>query len=81
MQIYFCIILTKDPHTRLVRRLLCRRFRVRFPKCNLKSLFRYLFFPCSSKSFYIGIFVKRSSDKEGLGMRLSFVSQNKDLYL
>ena len=34
-------------------------------KCNLKSLFRYLFFPCSSKSFYIGIFVKRSSDKEG----------------
>ena len=50
-------------------------------KCNLKSLFRYLFFPCSSKSFYIGIFVKRSSDKEGVGMRLSFVSQNKDLYL
>ena len=50
-------------------------------KCNLKSLFRYLFFPCSSKSFYIGIFVKRSSDEEGVGMRLSFVSQNKDLYL
>ena len=50
-------------------------------KCNLKSLFRYLFFPCSSRSFYIGIFVKRSSDKEGVGMRLSFVSQNKDLYL
>ena len=50
-------------------------------KCNLKSLFRYLFFPCSSKSFYIGIFVKRSSDEEGVGMRLSFVSENKDLYL
>ena len=50
-------------------------------KCNLKSLFRYLFFPCSSKSFYIGIFGKRSSDEEGVGMRLSFASQNKDLYL
>ena len=50
-------------------------------KCNLKSLFRYLFFPCSSKSFYIGIFGKRSSDEEGVGMTLSFASQNKDLYL
>ena len=50
-------------------------------KCNLKSLFRYLFFPCSSKSFYIGIFGKRSSDEEGVGMTLSFAGQNKDLYL
>lgn len=50
-------------------------------KCNLQSLFRHLFFPCSSKSFYTGIFVKRSSDEEGVGMGLSFVTQNKDLYL
>ena len=48
-------------------------------KCNFKSLFQHLFFPCSSKSFYTGIFVKRSSDEEGVGVVLRFVSQNKDL--
>ena len=38
-QIYFCIILTKDPHSRLVRRLLCRRFRVRFPNVTSNRCF------------------------------------------